>query len=841
MQAGTIALILNIVFVVILILGFLLGMWRGVKKASINLVFSLVGVIVAFFCCGAITGAVMNISVTVNGEPSTIGGFLASLFNGNADIQHLIEANPNIEKLIANLPYAICNVIVFIVFALAVEFVMYILYKIFSAIFVKKKDKEGNKLPKRRIAGGVVGVIKTAAVGLLMMMPLVSLIGTASDLTNTSNDIYAEQVEQNNSANGLLGGVMPNEALQVIDGLNTSAFGVIGNMFGLDNVMFDYLSSFKLDDETVYIRQEIANYNDVYSTAMQLKLIFEGKTDKKFTNINFDKLDLTINNLLTSPVYSKVVSGVLDSLIVNYDEYSFINAENLGDFYPIFQNVSSAVATYAEGAGEYLAHDLRNIYGAYKELAKSGALDKAIGGKNVEEILSTISSEYPESLSKGIYNLLTTNIVKDSTASVVDLLVSKIIDEADKVSVNGRELTDEDFKELSNSITNVVKNYSEIAKNVDLISLMDDPLALLSEESDIEIVKTFSSLGSLIDDVRGIKIFQTSDGKSVMDKLLTGNGFELPTEEVVDKEGNSVSITNYTELMNFISPSLQSLKDIKVYNLLKAETVQTSDILITFANAAKTDNDILSDIILPLYQVEPTKTLLISELLNTLDKSIINFEKLETYDDWKSDLGYISEFLVTLNKGSVNGKTYLQVMFEKSANTLLTNLGEDITVTDIMKPMLYAKSTNGLMQDLFNSFEEVFNSLVFGEGSSSSLKFDFTKVTLVEGDKEDQNAEICKVFETFVNFLSDYENGAKNIEDLDKIKLGKFLDAMKENAYRETLSDGVKTKTGLFKVGFVNLIEKVKESYKELATITDYAHTDFTQLFTELANASQGA
>ncbi len=841
MQAGTIALILNIVFVVILILGFLLGMWRGVKKASINLVFSLVGVIVAFFCCGAITGAVMNISVTVNGEPSTIGGFLASLFNGNADIQHLIEANPNIEKLIANLPYAICNVIVFIAFALAVEFVMYILYKIFSAIFVKKKDKEGNKLPKRRIAGGVVGVIKTAAVGLLMMMPLVSLIGTASDLTNTSNDIYAEQVEQNNSANGLLGGVMPNEALQVIDGLNTSAFGVIGNMFGLDNVMFDYLSSFKLDDETVYIRQEIANYNDVYSTAMQLKLIFEGKTDKKFTNINFDKLDLTINNLLTSPVYSKVVSGVLDSLIVNYDEYSFINTENLGDFYPIFQNVSSAVATYAEGAGEYLAHDLRNIYGAYKELAKSGALDKAIGGKNVEEILSTISSEYPENLSKGIYNLLTTNIVKDSTASVVDLLVSKIIDEADKVSVNGRELTDEDFKELSNSITNVIKNYSEIAKNVDLISLMDNPLALLSEESDIEIVKTFSSLGSLIDDVRGIKIFQTSDGKSVMDKLLTGNGFELPTEEVVDKEGNSVSITNYTELMNFISPSLQSLKDIKVYNLLKAETVQTSDILITFANAAKTDNDILSDIILPLYQVEPTKALFISELLNTLDKSIINFEKLETYDDWKSDLGYISELLVTLNKGSVNGKTYLQVMFEKSANTLLTNLGEDITVTDIMKPMLYAKSTNGLMQDLFNSFEEVFNSLVFGEGSSSSLKFDFTKVTLVEGDKEDQNAEICKVFETFVNFLSDYENGAKNIEDLDKIKLGKFLDAMKENAYRETLSDGVKTKTGLFKVGFVNLIEKVKESYKELATITDYAHTDFTQLFTELANASQGA
>lgn len=841
MQAGTIALILNIVFVVILILGFLLGMWRGVKKASINLVFSLVGVIVAFFCCGAITGTVMNISVTVNGEPSTIGGFLASLFNGNADIQHLIEANPNIEKLIANLPYAICNVIVFIVFALAVEFVMYILYKIFSAIFVKKKDKEGNKLPKRRIAGGVVGVIKTAAVGLLMMMPFVSLIGTASDLTNTSNDIYAEEVEQNNSANGLLGGVMPNEALQVIDGLNTSAFGVIGNMFGLDNVMFDYLSSFKLDDETVYIRQEIANYNDVYSTAMQLKLIFEGKTDKKFTNINFDKLDLTINNLLTSPVYSKVVSGVLDSLIVNYDEYSFINAENLGDFYPIFQNVSSAVATYAEGAGEYLAHDLRNIYGAYKELAKSGALDKAIGGKNVEEILSTISSEYPESLSKGIYNLLTTNIVKDSTASVVDLLVSKIIDEADKVSVNGRELTDEDFKELSNSITNVVKNYSEIAKNVDLISLMDNPLALLSEESDIEIVKTFSSLGSLIDDVRGIKIFQTSDGKSVMDKLLTGNGFELPTEEVVDKDGNPVSITNYTELMNFISHSLQSLKDIKVYNLLKAETVQTSDILITFANAAKTDNDILSDIILPLYQVEPTKTLLISELLNTLDKSIINFEKLETYDDWKSDLGYISDLLVTLNKGSVDGKTYLQVMFEKSTNTLLTNLGEDITVTDIMKPMLYAKSTNGLMQDLFNSFEDVFNSLVFGEGSSSSIKFDFTKVTLVEGDKEDQNAEICKVFETFVNFLSDYENGAKNIEDLDKIKLGKFLDAMKENAYRENLSDGVKTKTGLFKVGFVNLIEKVKESYKELATITDYAHTDFTQLFTELANASQGA
>ena len=33
-----------------------------------------------------------------------------------------------------------------------------------------------------------------------------------------------------------------------------------------------------------------------------------------------------------------------------------------------------------------------------------------------------------------------------------------------------------------------------------------------------------------------------------MDKLLTGNGFELPAEEVIDNDGNPVSITNYTEL-----------------------------------------------------------------------------------------------------------------------------------------------------------------------------------------------------------------------------------------------------------------------------------------------------
>ena len=71
MSATAIAWIVSVFFIVILIAGFFVGFWRGLKKSTANLIFSVVGILVAFFVTPAITNAIMGIQVTYDGQPTT--------------------------------------------------------------------------------------------------------------------------------------------------------------------------------------------------------------------------------------------------------------------------------------------------------------------------------------------------------------------------------------------------------------------------------------------------------------------------------------------------------------------------------------------------------------------------------------------------------------------------------------------------------------------------------------------------------------------------------------------------------------------------------------------------
>lgn len=834
MAAGTIALILNFSFVFILVIGFLIGMWRGIKKASINLIFSIMGVFVAFFCCGLVTNAILDAGITVNGQPDTINGFFVSLLKANPDIAHLIETTPSFETFIVRIPYVFMNVIVFLFLTLAVEFVTYILYKIFGAIFVKNKDKDGNKLPKHRLTGGIIGLVKTFILCFFVLMPFISLIGTASEFTSGMVTSAAmDETEEGDASNKEMtaAGVVANS----IEGINTSAFGVIGNMFGLDDAMFDYLTKFDLNGETVQVRKEIANYLDVYNAGMEIKLVFEGKSNQNFSQLDFDRLDKTLDALLNSSLYNTVVSDVLNNLLIHYDEYSFIDVQALGDFGQVIIDISGGLSTFEGGAKEYFAQDLRSVYEVYKNLAKGGTLDTALKGKSVAEVLYNLSNENYVLFKQSLKNILTTNIMKDSVDTVINIGLSSVLEDADSVEIEGRTLDEQEWEGLSQSLANVVKHYSFVAKETDVVKLLNNPLTLLSSESNVDIVKVFNSLGSMIDEARGITLLKNTDGDLILDKVLTKFGFELPSNPVFDKEGKSVEIKNYNALMNFISPSLVELKGINVYNQLTDDTISISDVITTFAVASQQKENVLSDIILPLYQVEPTKTLLIDNLINTLDNNLLNFKMLNSYQEWKNDLGYISTLLVTLNNGQVEGKTYLDMALENNTQKLLLNLGDDISITEIMKPLLYAKSTDGLKQSIFATFENVFNALL---DSTSSIKFNYSQVTLVEGDANDQTLEICEIFEKFVDFYPSYDVET-TLESMDKVMLGSFLDAMRKNAYRKDL-DVNKTEEGLFKLGFDSLLSKIQDKYEVLKNIDDIANFNFTEFFTELAGTEQG-
>lgn len=788
MPAGTIALILNLTFVLTLVIGFLIGLWRGVKKASINIVFSLVGLVIAFFVCGFITNAILGINVQdSNGEPSSLAQLLINMFEEDPTIGQILGANANNAEFIAKLVYAVANVIIFLLFALAIQFVCYILYAIISAIVVKKKDKDGNKLPKHRISGGIIGIVKTFVVMMFVFMPFNALLGTATDIMSVTYDNSTSAVEVEGGNQGT------NQATEisynVLEGLNTSAYGVIGNMFGLDNVMCDYLTSFKIDNETIYIRQDVANIYDVYNLFTQIS---NPSQTTVLSKLNFDNFDRVINNVVNSGFFNKVLIDTVGSILENYTSYTFIDWNGLGEVQNVIKDISEGLKNKTGSYSNYFTNDILKIYDAFKTVAKSGALDASADLTAMQKI-NNLASENYEALETAIKDVFNMNIVRDGTSSALNIVLSKLMEDMDSVAVNGREIADEEWNEMATQVALVVKNYAGISVDVDVISLLNDPLVLLAQDSTIDIVNTFDKLGQVVDDLREIKLFKNQEGVSVIDKVLTKNNFTLPSESEViyNNDGTVATIQNYKQLMNFISPSLVDLKNINVYDLLSSSPVSVTDVMVTFANAVTNDSspnkDVLSRIILPLSQVEPTKSMIVEELLKGLNNDLVNFNTLNTYSDWKTDLKYISNMLLALNKGSVGeNQTYLRFVL---ANNKIEDLFKNISATEateILRPILYAQSTESLRTQFFTALSDAFKTLL----NDDTITLTTTNVTLKENEANNQAEEICEVFEKLMAFypmLSD----STEISSLDKGDLGRLLDSMKKNAYRES-------ETGIF-------------------------------------------
>lgn len=711
MSAGTLALILNFAFVFILLLGFLIGLWRGVKKASLNLGITMVGVVVGFFVSAPITKAVLGMAV-VNGQ--TISQYIVSVITEDPDIKHLYDTTPSFAQTIDKLPAAIINVVMFLFVSIAVMFVAYLIYRI-AACFIKRKDKQGNKIPKHRIAGGVVGLVKALVLTLFISMPFVSLIGTTADVMAIATESSEEQQDD-----GALATVA-----NIVDGLDTSAFGVIGNMFGLDNAMFDYLSAYEVEGQTVYIRQEITNLIDVYDSVTSVSnLVNDG--EHEFKDIDFDKLDGKVDKLLNSGFFKTVVSDVAFNLIRDYEDYSFFNEFKDSEYSAILSHLSTAFEKYEGTASEYFSHDIQKLYGAVKQLAKSGALDGSF-----EDLVTDDEETSLSPLAIVLKDVFDMNLFKDSAPAVFNVVLNQMFGELEEVTF---DVESTNWDEVAKGLTNVIKYYADLG-DVDFTGLLGEGVEVLRTDN---LGGVLDTIGNLVDEFRKIEIFKV-DGVSVIDKLL--------------------------ETMNY------------------------------------------------------------------------------TYDEFKDDLKYIGQLYDVLNRPAEDNRTYIDLLLDEDdgMEALLKNLSENsddggdgeadnITISDILRPLLKAKATSSVRDSLFTTFEDALNALV----DDGEVTITINNKMFLESNTDNQIEEVCAVFEKFVALYPSLQNGVE-LKDINRSMLGELLDTLKVNAYREDLKD--KDEEGCFKDAYDSLVEQVKNTItgvRELIGETQNKDINFVELFQKL-------
>ena len=868
MSASAIGWIVSIVFIVILVIGFFIGFWRGLKRSTASLIFGLVGALLAFFLTPVITNAILGINITVNGTQTSINNYLVEMIkSASEDIEALVNANPNLESFFAQLPSALVNVVVFIVLTAVIELIMYIIYKIIASIFLRYKP--GAK--KHRITGGVVGAVKTLIIVVFAFMPLSALIGTLNNImyedtyfveqvqTDTTvvnaedgeiiiddgesedqageGQQEGEQTTDETKVNSLIDEYIPSEVKNVISGLENNALIKISKVFGLDNYVFDYLSQVTVDEEKVEVRKEIENIYPMANFVYQLRTYYDEEGLVNLKNADLDRIEKYFNNFVDSGLFQSVLASTVANVIENYQDYAFIADSQIVQEYGIIlddlkANLSSLTTTKEKG--EYFASDFKNLFSAFKTLAKSGALDQVKDLSGLNEILNVLTSDKNLTvLQSALENVFSMNTIQDSISSVIKVTFEKILNEEVSDIEDSSNYTDEQWKNLSAKFTSILKIVGDINSGFSggLEGVIKDPASILDESSET-LSATLANVGSLLDELLNIDLFKTTTGENttIFDGILTEYKLTLPSGTILKVNTNEsgelvkeeVTISSYNELFEFVTPTLITVKDNDLYSIITSGS-DAQSLLQTLADKiAKNDGDtvagdkyLLHKIVLPLYQIDFTNELIVSNLQSALgEDEIITFVNIDTIEEWESELNYISSLITKVNTTSVNigsqeqpnYQTYLQIILSGDYNTLINNLQEE-DVDGIFRPILEAQCTENLKTQVISLINENINSITNRQTEIPTINI---------ADNVDEIISIIKSFISLNKVITSAQDiTIDSLVEMNTEDIGNVLNAIRDTLYDE---EGNLKEDTMFGGVFNDIINEIKLEYDEEVT-----------------------
>lgn len=282
-----IALVINIGVIVLLLLGFLLGLKRGVFKATYRFVVSLVAILGLWILLPSITRYIVNFNIgqiigqsfSYNGfDINTIGeglevltksllGFYEQSGDGFVEIATEVSAQ---DTMLYGLLYGLVEMLIRIIVLIVVIILNWTLYRIiFGIIYLIIKPKKKEKKKSKRLIGGIIGLVNMIAILLLICTPLsgiMSVFENGADILNQTQEegpinlSFGTEVislSNENISNINIDNLKPWASIyrKTVGGFIFSIN--VGDDTELDCALFDSIFSFKMDNTKVAIRKEI--------------------------------------------------------------------------------------------------------------------------------------------------------------------------------------------------------------------------------------------------------------------------------------------------------------------------------------------------------------------------------------------------------------------------------------------------------------------------------------------------------------------------------------------------------------------------------------------------------
>ena len=807
---GSIALI-----VLVLLCGFLTGFYRGLKRSSLHVLFAVVSVVVAFFITKPITNAILGININVDGSLISIGDYIVQLVSQNlVDLSYFDTASTFIQQL----PTAILSPIIFLIILLLVYLVIDIIYLIVARVSFGTKKADFEKHKPWRWPSGAIGLCEAFLFMIVLFAPITSLTytyeeimtsPTTAEYVSPEGDNYLKTIKEYSSS------ALPETVNEVILSFNDSAIGVICSAGGFDDAMFDGLSSFSIDGESVGARGELVNLAHTYD---EFVVVYNDIMSEDYTNLNITNLKNNLTTLIQNNLFKKVITDTVQDFIVNYDalklELGITNVppelEEVIDFMQDkFQDPNFSLY-------DYISNDLITALDVADNVISDDIMDKfsSLDTSNISAVINFALDEQTL-IQTSLNSLLTLNTVSDVMPQLLELASTYLqesfpneegIEVGLNTSVNSTDLTS-----VVSSVFKILNDVDVIneANNNQLFEIFNSENILESILGLNDVEAVIDGMGGILDEASSLSIFNYTSGDEPINSfnnVLKIMGIDVLGDEVlanstiVDSSlvsDEMTTINSYTAFFNHIKEPVLTIINSGLTDILNEE-VDANAVIEILTEQVELNPNFVADLLMPFYELDKAtisgsslKAMVFDNVINMLEENLngfITFEETEdNYVNWYNNLASIGELLSVMSDGNIqveeNSYTYLEYLMQENQEnvdylTLIENMQTDGNVSALLNVVFNNNMYNPLNDQLFSTFDSMLEEITKVNPQSEAYK------TNLQANADLYVSTINTLIETLLS--SDMQSA--NLQD-KLLPIGRALDTLKVSAKNNVLNE----------------------------------------------------
>ncbi len=534
MDATMVILILNILFALFLVLGFLFGFMKGLKKSALRLAFFFVSIVIAAIITPYISRLILDIQITYEGSLTSIEEIiLSAIKNSSPEVNEVMTASPTLATLVENMPVMLVNLVSFVLLCYIVNLVGWVIYLVIASAFFKKNettvDETGKKVKSKRkswrILGGVVGAAQGLVLAFLTFLPLSGIVGMYNDLSTAQVVSADEGASSNLSLSAqFINENVPDDVKVYLDAYSDSAIAKFSGLLGLDDAVFNQVASVTVNDTKISLRNEVVNIASVYDNVGFLVDVDFSSFDA-FKTLDYDRLSTAVDYIFNSRLLTTALPELVD---YGFDKVLEMEEVQSEPQYIEFIEAVREVLSSDEGVTQNLKNDITAVISTAKIMADNKIFDQIpsdlqVTEGNIEAIIDIAIKDNKKVFDEIVDNIFNSKVLNKAVIFALNMGIDALEDELktltnnDALTISNIDISDDEMTLKKGEVKSLLSSALNIANDIigeDLGAIQDNLLSVFN----LNLENIVTNAGTMMNALQNMNVFSST---GIYDQIVT--------------------------------------------------------------------------------------------------------------------------------------------------------------------------------------------------------------------------------------------------------------------------------------------------------------------------------